>query len=283
MPKLINIVFILLFLGLSTVSFSQENTHVADTTMGVILRKEFSLGVVAHTAGWGINYRTTRRITAFKKRSFEFEVVSMKSPKEIKTINPYFNNSKSYVFGKLNSIYIVRGGYGIHKQLNRKPVWGGVEVRYFYSGGVSLALAKPVYLYILNSTPNYSEYTLSTEKFNPEEHFLDNIYGRAPFTKGFEEMRFYPGIYLRGGFSFDFSNVHDKVRALETGFTLDLYPIPIPIMAFRDEYHYFLNLYLSFSFGKKYNRSLKEAKMIKKAQKASRKSKSEIKDADVQI
>ena len=283
MPKLINAIFILLFLGLYSISFSQGNTSEADTSKGVVLRKELSWGFIAHTAGWGLNFRTARRITAFKKSALEFEIVSMKSPKEIKTINPYFNNSKSYVFGKLNSIYIIRGGYGIHKQLNRKPAWGGVEVRYFYSGGVSLGLAKPVYLYILNFTSIYYEYTLSTEKFNPEEHFLDNIYGRAPFTKGFGEMKFYPGIYLRGGFSFDFSNKHDKVRALETGFTLDLYPLPIPIMAFHNDYHYFLTLYLGIRFGKKYNRTLKKSRMIREAQKAGKKNLKKNEDSDIAI
>lgn len=275
MPKVINILFILIFLGVSVSSFSQKNTYKADSSMGIILRKEISWGIIAHTAGWGVNYRTARRITAFRKSSFEFEAVSMKSPKEIKTINPYFNNSKSYVFGKLNNIYILRAGYGMHKQINRKPLWGGVEVRYFYYGGLSLGLAKPVYLYILNFTSIYYEYTISTEKFDPEEHFLDNIYGRATFTKGFGEMRIYPGIYLKGGFSFDFSSVHEKIRALETGFILDLYPYPIPIMAFRNEYHYFVSLYLSYSFGKKYNRSLKEAKQIKKSLKERKKKKDE--------
>lgn len=271
MPRLINTVFILLFFFVGTSVFSQVSSSEPDTSHGVILRKAISGGLLAHTAGWGANFRIDRRISAFKKSSFEFEGVTMKSPKEVKTINPYFNNSKSYVFGKLNSIFILRGGYGFHHQLNRKPLWGGVEVRYFYYGGASIGFAKPVYLYILNFTSIYYEYTLTTEKFNPEEHFLDNIYGRAPFSKGFSEIKLYPGIYLKGGFNFDFSHVHEKVRTLEAGFVLDLYPIPIPIMAFRDKYHYFLNLYLSFNFGKKYNRKLKESRMIKKAQKAYKK------------
>ena len=276
MPKLINIGFIFLLIGITTSSFSQENPETSDTTLGVILRKEISWGFIGHTAGFGFNFRTGKRISAFKSRSFEFEAISMKSPKEIKTINPYFNNSKSYIFGKLNNVFMLRGGYGLNHQLNRKPLWGGVEVRYFYYGGFSLGIAKPVYLYILNFTSIYYEYTLTMEKFNPEEHFLDNIYGRAPFTKGMAEMRFYPGLYLKGGFSFDFSGEHEKIRSLEAGFILDLYPYPIPIMAFRDDYHYFINLYLSFNFGKKYNRSLKQSNIIKKAQKANMKNKEVI-------
>lgn len=264
-----------MFTMIASLSFSQANEMDADTSKGVILRKGMSWGVIAHTSGWGFNFRIDRRISAFKKRSLEFEGVTMKSPKETKTINPYFNNSKSYVYGKLNSIFILRGGIGIHHQLNRKPMWGGVEVRYFYYGGISLSMAKPVYLYILNYSSIFEDYTLTTEKFNPEEHFLDNIYGRAPFTKGFGEMKFYPGIYLKGGFNFDFSNVHDRSKALETGFILDLYPLPVPIMAFRDDYHYFLTLYLSFNFGKMYNRTLKQSKIIKKAQKANKKIKVE--------
>ena len=70
----------------------------------------------------------------------------MKHPKQIRVINPYYYNARSYVYGKLNHVYMLRIGYGFKKLLNRKPYWGGIELRVLYMGGLSLAFAKPVYL-----------------------------------------------------------------------------------------------------------------------------------------
>jgi hypothetical protein len=187
----------------------------------------------------------------------EFDLAEMKSPKEVRVINPYFSNAKSYIYGKLNSVFLVRGGYGLQRLLNNKPYWGGIELRYFFSGGASMALAKPVYLNIINLvsiSPNYFEYELSTEKYDPDKHFGDNIYGRAAFLKGINEMSFYPGLYGKAGLNFDFGSYASTIKALEVGATIDIFPIPVPMMAYNDPESYFMTIYVSLSFGKRYNK-----------------------------
>jgi hypothetical protein len=250
--RIISFSLILLF-GLQVHS---QDEIVVDTSKNILLLKEYSLGIMLHTQGWGLKYNRGYNKTAFKKRMLTIEFVEMQSPKQIRTINPYFTNSKSYVYGKLNSVYMLRGSYGMHKLLNRKPYWGGVELRFIYAGGISLGFAKPVYLYILvpPDDPNqFYEYTIIEEKYNPDEHFLDNIYGRASFTKGFDEIKFYPGIHAKVGLDFDYGVYRSKVKSLEIGVMLDVYPWPIPIMAYNDPNYYFLTFYLNFNFGKRYN------------------------------
>ncbi|MBN2173456.1 MAG: hypothetical protein JW731_04955 [Bacteroidales bacterium] len=237
-------------LGLNT--FSQTEP-VIDTSSNVLLLKEMSFGVIFHSQGWGIKFNKGYNKTAFTKRVLEFEMVEIQSPKQIRTINPYFTNSKSYIYGKLNTVFVFRGSYGMHKLLNRKPYWGGVELRFFYMGGASLGITKPIYLYILNASPIFYEYTITEEKYDPENHFIDNIFGRAPFTRGFNELSVYPGLNAKVGLDFDYGVYRTKVKSLEIGAIFEFFPRAVPIMAFNDPEYFFLTFYLNFNFGKRYN------------------------------
>jgi len=224
-----------------------------DTSKNILLFKEASGGIILHTQGWGLKFSKGYNKTAFKKRMLTFELVGMQSQKQIRTINPYFTNAKSYIYGKLNSVFVLRASYGMHRLLNRKPYWGGVELRFLYMGGVSVGFAKPVYLYILKPSPIFYEYTISEERYDPYEHFVDNIFGRASFTQGFNQLSVYPGFNARIGLDFDYGVYRTKVKSLEVGAILDVFPIPIEIMAFNDPNYFFLTLYLNFNFGKRYN------------------------------
>lgn len=231
-----------------------QTQAVDDTSKNVILLKERSFGIVFHTQGWGIKYSKGFNKTAFKRRMLVIEMAEMQDPKQIRIINPYFTNAKSYYYGKMNAVYIFRGSYGNYKQLNRKPYWGGVELRLLYMGGLSVGLAKPIYLYILNITaPGDFVYTTTLEKYDPEKHSVDDIFGRASFTNGFNEIGFYPGIHAKIGLNFDYASYRNKLKSLEVGATLDIFPRAIPIMAYNDPNYFFFTFYLNFNFGKRFN------------------------------
>jgi hypothetical protein len=248
----ISILIILLLSG-AVSSFSQDNEpegydSIADR---VLLKKELTGGITIHNLGMGANFRKGINKTFFNSRIIEVEIVSMKHPKQIRVVNPYYYNAKSYVYGKLNHVYILRAGYGFKKLLNRKPYWGGVELRLLYLGGISVAFAKPVYLYFWDETYTY----VKEEKYNPDNYYHNSeyIYGRAPFTDGLGELKVYPGINAKVGLSFEFGALNSKIRALEAGGILEYFPIAIPIMAFNPEQNFFITFYLNFSLGKRYN------------------------------
>jgi len=208
---------------------------------------------ILHSHGWGLEYRYGKNTTADRKLMFEANLIEIKDAKEIKTINPFFTNTKSYIYGKLNALYTVRAGVGQQHTLNRKPYFGGIELRLFYSGGLSMGLVKPVYLDIIKLDANSYRYITVTEKYNPDEHFPDNIYGRASFTKGFDQLKPYPGLYIKSGLSIDFGTLNQRPKTVEAGFALDVFTKPVPIMAFKDGDQFFLTLYLSIGLGKRYN------------------------------
>jgi len=239
-----------LFGCLST--FAQINPNEYQEEKPPLMKHEWGFGVQLHTAGWGIDYRRGKNITGYKKRIFEGGLVNIRHPKEIRSVNPYFDNAKSFFYGKMNSITVIRGGTGRQQVLFSKAEREGVEVRLLYSGGVSLALAKPVYLYILYPTAFEGEYELIEEKYDPDRHYIDNIYGRAPFTSGFDGIKPYPGGYAKLGLSFEYGAYTESIRCLEAGVCMDVYGSKIPIMAFAENSPYYLNFYVNWLFGKRW-------------------------------
>jgi len=252
------LVSLILFVAPAVLFAQDALAPPADTTnledREILLKHEMTGGVQIHSNGFGINIRRGKHKTAKLKRMLELDIVTMKHPKEIKSVNPYFENSKGFIYGKLNSVVIGRIGYGgqwvvVHRQDRRG---GGVEIRYHLYGGVSLAFAKPVYLEILVPTNVPFEYSLSTEKYDPDKHYIDNIYGKAPFTKGLDEIKVITGLYIKTGFSFEYASRQDNIKAIETGIVIDGYYKDIPIMAFADNHPYFISLYLSLNLGGKW-------------------------------
>lgn len=245
----------ILLAGLAMPAFSQEGGQavpVGEDGQRVLYRNEMAGGVVAHTNGLGVNFRRGKHVTGMRKRVFELEFVNMRHAKEVKTVNPYFENSKGFYYGKLNTFHILRPGIGYQNVLYSKADGRGVEIRYVTFVGGSLGLAKPVYLEILHETNIPFEFKLTTEKYDPAEHFIDNIYGRAPYFKGFDELKVYPGGYAKLGLSFEYATYEEDVKAIEAGVCVDVYPTVVPIMANTRNNQVFVSLYLNLLYGRKW-------------------------------
>lgn len=242
----------LLFLS-SYAAFAQFDAEIDTIGDNLLFRKELSASAIIHNNGWGIEFRIGKNRSIFDKFMYEANLIEMRNGKEIKTINPFFTNTRSYYYGKLNAVYMLRTGVGQQRMLNRKPYYGGVELRLFYSGGLSTAFAKPVYLNIIVLEEGTYNYYPATEKYDPDEHFPENIFGRASFFKGFNQLKVYPGIYAKAGLSVDFGALNQKPKIVEAGVAFDYFPKGIPMMAFIEPNQFFMTLYLSFGIGKRYN------------------------------
>lgn len=217
----------------------------------IFYRNEKSIGFLLNTNGWGISGRYGKRINARRKIIYEIDFAGIKHPKEVK-MTSQFNNNRSFVYGKLNSFFNLRGGYGYQKELFRKIDRGGISIRRYYSFGPTIGLLKPVYYEVLyfKGSSFYDNY-LQTEKFDPSTHIQPvNIYGRASFFKGINEISIVPGAYSRLGFSFEYSRNDIQLHAIETGVAIDIFIKEIPIMATEYNSFYFLSFFVSYRFGK---------------------------------
>lgn len=217
----------------------------------VLYRNEIQGGVQIHSAGLGAFARKGKHVTGRRMRFFELEITNIKHPKSYRGVNPFEERARQYVYGKQNSFALIRPGIGFNNVIHGKDRRRGVEVRYHYFAGPSIGFTKPVYLEIIVSEAGQRIHV--TEKYDPQRHHLDNIYGKAPFTKGLNELTVHPGVYGKFGLSFEYSGYDDYVKAIETGFFIDAYPKEIILMAegLAQNHRVFLNFYISFVFGKR--------------------------------
>lgn len=226
---------------------AQENNEKKDN---LLYKKEFSIYPLIHTSGLGIGYRRAYNKTYYRKLAWEIEAVTLKHPKEVRSVSLY-NPTKFIIIGKLNQCYLLRAGIGQQHLLNEKPYWGGVELRYFYMGGLSLAITKPIYVKVVKYDSGDTTFYYEDEKYDPDKHDITSIFSKSSFFKGFDGLKFYPGVYFKTGLNFEFSSGSKTLQCLEFGICADLFYKNVPILAFRNDQFLFTNLYLSLHFGGK--------------------------------
>lgn len=221
-----------------------------DKQQKIFFRNERSFGLLLNTDGFGLSFRDAKRVDLLNKRYYEIEIGNLKSPREYRETNPYYQTPGTFKYGKLNSVIYIRGSYGHHRELFSKADLGGVAVRYFYSAGPSLSVYKPIYYKFLYPVSQY-EFEIREEKLDISlyEHSPEFIYSKAAFTKGLNETKLLPGIYGKFGFSFEYSKVEKLIHAVEVGGTLSAFPKKIPIMATTDNKAVLFSLFVSYRFG----------------------------------
>lgn len=191
-------------------------------------------------------------MTGYKKQMLDIDIVSMRHPKQVKRANPYYTESRPFFYGKLNFVYIIRGGYGRQNILFSKAERSGVEVRYNYCIGADLGLTKPVYLQVLVDPDSVGLETRKYDPDDPDQQAVENIYGPGNYFKGFNELSLYPGGYAKFALSFEYAGWQQKVTAIEAGMVVDYFPIKgIPIMAHRKADKLFFNFLYLTDLGRK--------------------------------
>lgn len=208
-----------------------------------------------HGNGWGFNFGMGKYRTAKHRRMIQFEIVGMKHPKEVKSFNPYYEDARGYFFGKTNSMFIFRPSYGRKNQLTDKLRKAGVEVNYVWAIGPSFGFTKPVYLEI--GKPSIPYEFIVIEEYDPEVHFVDDIFGRASWFRGFDKLGFHPGLFAQFGLNFEYADQRSSIKAIEAGLSIDAYPEDVPIMADMENVknkQFFFEFYISIKYGKKFTR-----------------------------
>lgn len=247
----------LLALVFSTSAFSQLDTK-ADFKR-TVYTDDYTVGVMLHTRGYGVNFRRQYYVDGYNKQGWEIDLVNIRHEKEVNIYNPFDNSARGFVYWKLNSFYSMRAGYTRDFTIVDKTDQGTVAFDIVVSGGLSLGMLKPVYLEIYQEVGN-GGFILVTELYDPDVHDFNDIYGRSSFFRGFDEISFLPGAYIKAGGVFDFNLFDEKVTTLELGAIFDVYPKEVPIFFINDDptsdlknRQSFLQFYITFNFGKKWN------------------------------
>ena len=219
----------------------------------VIYNRESSLYATIHTQGFGGGYKYGRIKSIHKTTYWDFELSYLRSLKQIKLMNYY--NTTSFVYGKLNDVLILRFGYEVQRRIYGKPYWGGVELRWLYEGGVSLAMLKPYYYAVIVAKPtgtgDYEE-TIEYQTFEDHALWID-IIGKAPFKTGLSEIKLKPGVYVKGGMVFEIGTSRLRAQSIEVGAMVEYFPQGIELMADNPVSRFIPTLYLTYSWGSRFN------------------------------
>jgi hypothetical protein len=202
-----------------------------------------------HTQGGGVSVSYGKYLTSRVSRSIAADFIFIKHSKEERSSNPVYPEGLPYVFGKLNSFMALRINAETRKELTPKLRTSGVQVGTIFRYGLSLGILKPVYLDI--GYPEIPYEYLQTERYNPSVHFYDDIYGRAPWVNGLDQISFIPGAHICYGLTFEYGNVRGSTKNLEVGTSLDVFLSKVEIMTeqFVDPSRFFMTLYIKMGIG----------------------------------
>ena len=230
----------------------QDSTSVSSGTASTgknIYRKAWHAGFLIHTRGIGGHYRGEVFKGSRIKNFYAIEAYNIKHIEEQKSFNPSGDQSNSFIYGKMNQVYVFKGGIGRQSIMFEKLVLRGVQISSVVGANLLFALVKPVYVNVYRFEDERQ--VESTERYNPYEHSYGQIIGRGPFLKGFGEAQIIPGFGLKTAMNFEFAPTDEKIKAIEVGANIDGFMKPLPLMAFNTQYSVQLTLYVNFQFGKK--------------------------------
>lgn len=258
--KLMQVRTLLLF----SLIFFFQHSALAQTSDGITTSKDAVYGepgidilyshtagasLFAHSQGAGLNIRYGKYRTAKSSMSFAFDLFYTKHLQEELTSNPGYSEALPYTFGKANSMFSMRFVAEKRREITPKLRYGAVQVGFLHRYGINLGFLKPVYLNIGYPDLPY-EYVL-TERYDPENHFYHDIYGRAPWVNGLDDVKLVPGLHGGCGLTFEYGNERGLTRSFEIGAFLDVYLQEMEIMSnlFVDPNRFFLGLYIKIEMG----------------------------------
>lgn len=275
MNKYIRLIKVFSFIALLSSFSAYGQEPVVGTTPltedDIVFKREFSMGLKAHTHGYGISANFVRINNIFKKKYIEVEVMNLKHPKERRQQSPFAsgrNSARGYIYGKKNSFYTINLNFGTMHTITNKGQRNGVQVSWYYSYGPSLGIVKPYYLELIYDVNEVGNLVTRNERYTEENAswFLNNglIYGASGITYGWDQINLFPGIQLKGGFNFDWAKFYEMVKSIEVGAMInvhaglvknsdgDLKVSRVPIMIEDKNSFIFTNLYLRLNIGKRW-------------------------------
>lgn len=266
MKKIVFVVCCILFTG---ISYSQDassrqqkkeerreriNELIAQEEEGaLIFHKQTIFGAKLNSDGYGAFLEWGRSKTSRKSNLYGIELGERKHNKEerIPTQAGYLSNP--YIYGKINNFYYAKVGFAQQRLIGNKGNKNGVAVSAIYGGGLTAGLLKPYYIKVVDPQSNQVK-DVKYKSSGDDQVFLNNpslILGASGFTKGFGEVKFTPGAYLKTAIRFDYGRYNEMISALEVGLGLEAYGKKMPHMLLNNDRQLFFNAYAAIMFGKR--------------------------------
>ena len=163
-----------------------------------------------------------------------------------------------FIYGKRSQFFTFRLTYGQKTYLSEKTRRKGVAMGFIYEGGASLGLIKPYFLRVIRRDPDLLDPTVETITYSEDTRndFLDfdNIYGGTSFWRGLTDITPTLGLHGKVGLHWAIGAFEEKVKAIEVGLMIDIFPREIPLMVEREDINnsfLLAKFYASYQFGRR--------------------------------
>ena len=262
------LLMILPALGFGQKRIADGQNFYDDDLRGIVYNREFTVDFKMHTNGFSFGVNIAELKSYYLTRFINIELGEIRHPKEFRQSFDFQtrnNNriSRSFIFGKQNNFWVLRGGIGEKRYFSEKAKRKGLAIGVSYEGGPSIGLLKPYYLELIRfAEPGSNDFRIESERFSEDniDKFLDisSIYGSAGFSKGLGELSLLPGLHAKAAVHFDWGAFDEFVKAIEAGFMIDFYFQRVPIMVESplventENRPYFINLFVNLQLGKRW-------------------------------
>ena len=225
------------------------NAQIKAEEEGVIAyRKHFAFGIKLVSDGYGITFEKGYSKSVKKTTLFQLEISERKHQKEVKQTNNFSPTASPFIYGKINFFSPVK--LGVQKQflLGNKSNKNGVSVTANIGGGLSLGLLRPYELQVeKNGELVYVRYESDDSLL-----FKTGTINAGPgLGKGWNHLKFTPGLYVKPGLRFDYGRYNDLLTAIEVGVAAEFYSKKVPQMFDNKQKQFFFSAYFTVMFGKR--------------------------------
>jgi hypothetical protein len=238
--KIKALLILILFFISTEVSFSQ-NSEYFDT------EKEVFWGINKNSWGGLIGggvLKFSNKVSDNMYQTIGLEAVNIKHPKENK-YSSALGYGRTFVWGKKNYLFSIRGQYGREMILVNKKDPQGIRINAQVAVGPSLGLLVPYYIkYSRNNR-------VEIENFDSTIHTFNNVIGSASFLEGLDELKIKPGINFKAALNFEFGGAR-SATAIEVGFLADIFSKEVVMMPTAKNYSVYPTAFITLFYGRKY-------------------------------
>lgn len=211
--------------------------------------EEFTYGINFNTnAGLigGFAFKWAKQVKPKQYRSFGFELVNVKHPKEYKFRNDVTGNM--FIAFKSHYLFSFRPYYGREFVLFGKAPEEGVHINAIVAGGPSIGIRKPYYvLYVdVPTSPNSAVSVPYDTSLNDNQ-----IYGVGNFSDGFNELTFTAGVHAKSSLTFEFGQIKSSVIGVELGVLAEQFAKKQVIIPYVKNRSFFTSAFITLYYGKK--------------------------------
>lgn len=209
----------------------EEDDFTTEITWGV--NKNTNGGLIG-----GVVFKLARRQRDNLFVTYGLELVNVKHDKEQRYVSP--TSGTSFIWGKQNYLYSIRGLYGREQLLFKKAPQQGVQISALGAVGPTIGIVAPYY--ILSS----GEY----EQYDPNVHqSINSVHGSGKLFQGLGQSELAFGLNSKAGLAFEFGAFKNNVAGIELGVAAEAFTKKIILVPTQDNHAVFTSLYFSLYWG----------------------------------